>query len=86
MILFVGLWDAEDGFYYDDLRELKSDGSIQHHTLAIRSMVGLVPLFAATKLKHQLVEKHDEITDAINKAMSETGIVRISFIFVTLHH
>ncbi len=72
---FSGLWDTEDGFYYDDLRELKSDGSTRHHTLSIRSMVGLVPLFAATKLKRQLVEKDDEIKNAIHKAMKDTEFV-----------
>jgi hypothetical protein len=41
-----GLWDEEDKFYYDVL-ELP-DGSI--HPLKVRSMVGLIPLFAVETL------------------------------------
>jgi len=39
-----GMWDEEDGFYYDLLR--LPDGSSQR--LKVRSMVGLLPLCAAT--------------------------------------
>jgi hypothetical protein len=37
----TGLWDEEDGFYYD---QILLDG--RAHPLRVRSMVGLVPLFA----------------------------------------
>jgi hypothetical protein len=40
----VGLWDEEDGFFYDVLR-LPDGGSVP---LKVRSAVGLVPLAAAT--------------------------------------
>src|SRR3984893_4441281 len=39
-----GMWDEEDGFYYDVLR--RPDGSAQR--LKVRSMVGLLPLCATT--------------------------------------
>src|SRR5438552_10172551 len=39
-----GMWDEEDGFYYDVLRH--PDGSAQR--LKVRSMVGLLPLCATT--------------------------------------
>ena len=38
----IGLWDDEDGFYYDMLR--KADGSSDR--LRLRSLVGLIPMFA----------------------------------------
>ena len=38
----IGLWDEGDGFYYDVLH--RADGG--HLPLKVRSMVGLVPLFA----------------------------------------
>ena len=38
----IGLWDEEDGFYYDMLR--KPDGSADR--LRLRSLVGLIPMFA----------------------------------------
>lgn len=37
-----GLWDEQDGFYYDMLR--KTDGGAD--VLRLRSMVGLIPMFA----------------------------------------
>ncbi len=39
-----GMWDDEDGFFYDQLR--RPDGSGQR--LRVRSMVGLIPLCAVT--------------------------------------
>jgi Mannosylglycerate hydrolase MGH1-like glycoside hydrolase domain len=42
----VGLWDEEDGFFYDVLR--RPDGS--SIPLKVRSIVGLMPLVAATVL------------------------------------
>jgi len=43
-----GLWDEEDGFYYD---QLHADGSFL--PLRIRSMVGLIPLFAVGVLEDE---------------------------------
>ena len=42
-----GMWDEEDGFYYDLLR--LPDGSAQR--LRVRSMVGLLPLCATTVIE-----------------------------------
>ncbi len=47
------LWDDEDGFYYDVL--CLPDGS--HHPLKVRSMVGLIPLFAVQTLEPEVVGK-----------------------------
>ena len=41
-----GLWDEEDGFYYD---QLHADG--QHIPLKVRSMVGIIPLFAVVRAR-----------------------------------
>ena len=46
-----GLWDEADGFYYDVLRQ--ADGT--RRTMRIRSMVGLIPLFAVEVLEPDLV-------------------------------
>jgi len=40
-----GLWDEQDGFYYDQLR-----GDGPSRPLRVRSMVGLIPLFAVEVL------------------------------------
>ncbi len=42
-----GMWDEEDGFYYDVLR--LPDGTAQR--LKVRSMVGLLPLCATTVIE-----------------------------------
>jgi Mannosylglycerate hydrolase MGH1-like glycoside hydrolase domain len=42
-----GMWDEEDGFYYDVLR-LPDGGS---HRLKVRSMVGLLPICAVTVIE-----------------------------------
>jgi hypothetical protein len=46
------LWDEEDGFYYDVLH--LPDGS--HFSLKVRSMVGLIPLFAVETLEQEMLE------------------------------
>jgi hypothetical protein len=49
----VGLWDEEDQFYYDELN--LPDG--QMIKLKVRSMVGLIPLFAVETLEPEMLEK-----------------------------
>jgi hypothetical protein len=47
------LWDAEDGFYYDVLYLPNGE----EHFLKIRSMVGLIPLFAVQTLEPEIVDR-----------------------------
>jgi hypothetical protein len=47
-----GLWDEEDGFYYDQLRV---DG--KSIPLKTRSMVGIIPLFACEILERDVMQK-----------------------------
>ena len=47
------LWDEADGFFYDVLH--RPDGDKQ--PLKVRSMVGLIPLFAVETLEPELLEK-----------------------------
>jgi len=49
----TGLWNEEDGFFYDVLR--LPDGN--YLPLKIRSMVGLIPLFAVETLEPKLLER-----------------------------
>jgi hypothetical protein len=53
----TGMWDEEDGFFYDVLR--LPDGRAQR--LKVRSMVGLLPLCAATTLDAEQCDKFPEI-------------------------
>jgi len=49
----VSLWDEEDGFYYDVLHLPNGE----EHFLKIRSMVGLIPLFAVETLEPEIVDR-----------------------------
>ncbi len=53
----TGMWDEEDGFFYDVLR--LPDGSAQR--LKVRSMVGLLPLCAVTVFDGALRQQHPEL-------------------------
>ncbi len=48
------LWDRNDGFFYDMLR--RPDGSSLK--FRVRSLVGLIPLFAVERLEYDWIEKH----------------------------
>ena len=48
----IELWDREDGFFYDVLH--LPNGETKH--LKIRSMVGLIPLFAVETLDSELID------------------------------
>ncbi len=50
----IRLWDEEDGFFYDVLRY--PDGT--SGPLRIRSMVGIIPLFAVDTLDASTMERH----------------------------
>jgi hypothetical protein len=55
-----GLWNEEDGFYYDHL-------VVDHKKipLKVRSMVGLIPVLAAAVLETRMVEKLPELVRRI---------------------
>jgi hypothetical protein len=55
----TGMWDEEDGFFYDVLR--LPDGRAQR--LKVRSMVGLLPFCAATVYDGDLMAKYPELAD-----------------------
>jgi hypothetical protein len=58
-----GMWDEEDGFYYDVLR--LPDGSA--HRLKVRSMVGLLPLCATTIIE----ERQRDRVPLVNSMMGQ---------------
>jgi hypothetical protein len=47
------LWDDEDGFYYDVLQLPNGE----EHFIKVRSMVGLIPLFAVETLEPEIVDR-----------------------------
>ena len=57
----TGMWDEEDGFFYDVLR--LPNGQAQR--LKVRSMVGLLPLCAATTFEGELIKKYPELGERL---------------------
>ncbi|MCK4742758.1 MAG: glucosidase [Sulfuriflexus sp.] len=56
------LWDEEDGFFYDVLRY--PDESF--HKLRVRSLVGLIPLFAVERLEREKINSFNEFTSSFD--------------------
>jgi mannosylglycerate hydrolase MGH1-like protein len=48
----INLWDETDGFYYDVLH-----GNGTAHSIKVRSMVGLIPLFAVETLEPEVIDR-----------------------------
>lgn len=59
----VGMWDEQDGFFYDVLR--LPDGGAQR--LKVRSMVGLLPLCAVTMFDGELINRYPQLADEFRR-------------------
>jgi hypothetical protein len=62
----TGMWDDEDGFFYDVLR--LPNGQAQR--LKVRSMVGLLPLCAATVFDGAVMAKYPEIGERLKRFLA----------------
>jgi hypothetical protein len=62
----MSMWDEEDRFFYDVLR--LPNGQAQH--LKVRSMMGLLPLCAATVFEGQAVQKYPELGERFNRFLA----------------
>ncbi len=71
----TGMWDEEDGFFYDVLQ--LPDGKAQR--LKVRSMVGLLPLCAVTVFEGGFRDKYPEIMSRF-KAFVESRPELVTFI------
>src|SRR4026209_247433 len=71
----TGMWDEEDGFFYDVLR--LPDGSAQR--LKVRSMVGLLPLCAVTSFEGELLDRYPELAERMRGCLAARPELR-SFI------
>ena len=58
----ISLWNEEDGFYYDVLH-MHGQGN---QTLKVRSMVGLIPLFAVATIEPEILEALPDFTKSIS--------------------
>jgi hypothetical protein len=57
----VGMWDEEDGFFYDVLRLPNGFAA----RLKVRSMVGLLPLCSATVFEGEVLRKYPEVAERL---------------------
>jgi mannosylglycerate hydrolase MGH1-like protein len=62
----VGMWDEEDGFFYDVLRLPDN----QSQRLKVRSMVGLLPLCAVTVFEGALIAKYPDLAQRFSKFLA----------------
>jgi len=69
-----GMWDEEDGFYYDVLR-LPDDSSTR---LKVRSMVGLLPLCATTIIEPSQRERVPRVTKILRERLQRMPELRDS--------
>ena len=63
----TGMWDDEDGFFYDVLR--LPDG--QAHRLKVRSMVGLLPLCAVTVFEGEIRKIAPQLNDRLHELLED---------------
>jgi hypothetical protein len=68
----TGMWDEEDGFFYDVLRLPNG----QSQRLKVRSMVGLLPLCAATTLDGQAAAKYPEMAERMKRFLEARPEIR----------
>ena len=71
----IGMWDEDDGFFYDVLR--LDDGQAQR--LKVRSMVGLLPLCAATVFEAETFTKYPEVGVRFQRFLNSRPELRSAF-------
>jgi hypothetical protein len=59
----IGLWDEEDQFYYDVLHSQKENKS---EMIKVRSMVGIIPLFAVEVLDSEILDALPEFNKRLD--------------------
>jgi len=67
-----GMWDEKDGFFYDVL--CLPDGTYER--MKIRSMVGLLPLCAATIYNRELIERFPDVGERFSKFLTDKPELR----------
>ncbi|MBC7390814.1 MAG: glucosidase, partial [Opitutaceae bacterium] len=63
----IEMWDEEDGFFYDVLNRTKEDA----FRLKIRSMVGIIPIFAVETIKEIVFQKLPKFSQRLDYVLSQ---------------
>ena len=66
----IGLWNEEDGFYYDEL--IFADGAGGYHAtpLKVRSLVGIIPLFAVETIEPETLRRLPNFAERLDWVLS----------------
>ena len=62
----TGLWDEQDGFYYDQLRQNQAADGERSIPLRVRSLVGLLPLLTVEVLDQSIMTALPEFSKRMN--------------------
>ena len=74
----IGLWDEEDGFYYDELSLPRDDGGMERIALKARSLVGIIPLFAVETIEPETLEKLPRFAEELSWTLeNEPGLASL---------
>ncbi len=74
----IGLWNEEDGFYYDELSLPQPDGSMERIALKVRSLVGIIPLFAVETIEPETLRKLPRFAEELNWTLeNEPGLASL---------
>ena len=65
----IGLWDEQDKFYYDELSLPGAYGQMQRIALRVRSLVGIIPLFAVETIEPETLVRLPRFAEALNRTM-----------------
>ena len=76
------LWDEEDGFFYDVL--LYPDG--RYRKFRVRSLVGLIPLFAVERLEEAWIEPFKEFRENFNWFMKNRAKLARNVVHTVEHN
>ena len=65
----TGVWDEDDGFFYDQLIAL--DGTVS--AVKVRSMVGIIPLFAAITIDQSVIDRAQVLGKGVSRLLEKFG-------------
>ena len=62
----IGLWDEQDQFYYDELSLPEANGEMLRIALRVRSLVGIIPLFAVETIEPETLSRLPRFAESLN--------------------
>jgi hypothetical protein len=81
-----GLWDDQDGFYYDELHLDDEGGGRREIPLRVRSMVGLLPLIAVEVLEDHVIDRLPAFKKRMQWFLDNRRDLATGVSFGTSHH